>query len=121
MSLAKQQIQQPLHQPERQLKQKKQRVFKGGITRGEKIIYPLTFLAVVFAAYVMLSNYATIYIANHEIQKTERSITEQSSVNEGLSLQVKDLSEPDRILHIAQAELGMELNDQNVRVIQNQD
>ncbi|MBM7095872.1 cell division protein FtsL [Bacillus sp. H-16] len=121
MSLAKQQIQQPLHQPERQLKQKKQRVFKGGITRGEKIIYPLAFLAVVFAAYVMLSNYATIYIANHEIQKTERSITEQSSVNEGLSLQVKDLSEPDRILHIAQAELGMELNDQNVRVIQNQD
>ncbi|TMW73119.1 cell division protein FtsL [Alteribacter natronophilus] len=96
----------------------RQRVFKGGLTKGEKILYPLALLAVVFAAYIVVSNYASIYIANHEIQQTEMAIADQSTVNEGLSLQVKGLSDPDRILSIA-GEMGMTLNDQNVNLIQN--
>ncbi|WP_236634703.1 cell division protein FtsL [Alteribacter lacisalsi] len=106
--------------PRRETKTVRQRVFKGGITKGEKILYPLALLAVLFAAYMVISNYASIYIANHEIQQTETVIASQASVNEGLSLQVKGLSEPDRILSIAQNELGMTLSDQNVKVIQSQ-
>ncbi|MCD8509658.1 MAG: septum formation initiator family protein [Bacillus sp. (in: Bacteria)] len=64
--------------------------------------------------YLVLSNYASIYIANHEIQQTERAIQEQVKVNEGLSLQVMELSDPDRILSMAK-EMGMILDENNVR------
>ncbi|WP_096435511.1 cell division protein FtsL [Alteribacter populi] len=122
MSLADKQVQHQQHSmPQHETKTLKQRVFKGGLTKGERIIYPLALLGVIVVAYMMVSNYASIYIANHHIQQTEQVIAEQTTVNDGLTLQVKELSDPDRILQIAQNELGMELDDQNVRVIQNQD
>ncbi|SER63980.1 cell division protein FtsL [Salipaludibacillus aurantiacus] len=104
-------------QHDRQTKKVKELVFKGGITKGEKGIYFMALIAVVFAAYLILSNYAEMYSLNHEMQQTETQITQQQSINDGLSLQVKELSDPERILYIAQNDLGMKLNDQSVKVI----
>ncbi|WP_416151048.1 cell division protein FtsL [Salipaludibacillus sp. HK11] len=104
-------------QPERETKSVKERVFKGGVTKGEKMIYSMAIIAMVFVFYLILSNYATMYTLNHEIQQTETNISEQQEINGGLTLQVKELSDPDRILDIAQNDLGMELNDKSVKVI----
>jgi cell division protein FtsL len=104
-------------QHERETKSVKERMFKGGVTKGEKVIYSMAVIAVVFVFYLILSNYATMYSLNHEIQLTEKEISEQQEINGGLTLQVKELSDPDRILDIAQNDLGMELNDKSVKVI----
>jgi len=115
--LVEKRMQETLPQHERQTKSVKERVFKGGITKGEKLIYVLTTIAVIFVLYLILSNYATMYSYNHQIQQTETIITQQEDVNNGLMLQAKELSDPERILHIAQNDLGMELNDKSVKVI----
>ncbi|MGJ9381311.1 MULTISPECIES: cell division protein FtsL [Salipaludibacillus] len=99
----------------------KERIFKGGVTKGEKLIYMITAGVIVFTLYLILSNYATIYSANHHIEQNQTSISELESVNDGLSLQVKELSDPERILDIAQNDLGMKLNDQSVKVIHGND
>lgn len=95
----------------------KTRVYKGGISRGEKMIYSLALPFIIACAFMIISNYATIYSLNHEMQQTETTISQQENINEGLSLQVKELSDPERILSIAQTELGMSLNEEQVQVL----
>ncbi|RXI98109.1 cell division protein FtsL [Anaerobacillus alkaliphilus] len=92
---------------------------KNRITSGEKFLYFTTIFGIVFATYLVISTYASIYITNSEIHSLERSINEQITNNEALQLQVTELSAPDRILQIAKDQLGMTLNDKNVKVVQN--
>ncbi|ADC48212.1 Divisome protein FtsL [Alkalihalophilus pseudofirmus OF4] len=89
------------------------------ITLGEKII--ASAMAVIAFALIglMLHNYASIYSLNKDVHQLQGTIAEQSQVNEGLSLQVVELSAPDRILDIATGELGMSLDDNKVKVVQN--
>jgi cell division protein FtsL len=98
---------------------KPSRKVKSRITSGEKFLYFTTVIGVVFASYLIISTYASIYIANNEIHALERSINNQVTNNEALQLQVTELSAPDRILQIATEQLGMTLNDKNVKVVQN--
>ncbi|MCR6095938.1 cell division protein FtsL [Salipaludibacillus agaradhaerens] len=102
---------------EKETKKVRERVFKGGITKGEKVIYAMALIAVVWVTYAIVSNYATMYSLNHEMQQVESQLNNQENVNSGLTLQVKELSDPERILDIAQNELGMKLNDESVKVI----
>ncbi|SDN24898.1 cell division protein FtsL [Alkalicoccus daliensis] len=95
----------------------KTRVYKGGITRGEKLIYSLIVPLVIAFGFMIISNYAAIYSLNHELQQTEATIAQQENVNDALSLQVKELSDPERILSIAQTDLGMSLNEEQVQVL----
>ncbi|WP_096199253.1 cell division protein FtsL [Bacillus sp. FJAT-45350] len=89
------------------------------ITRGEKAIVGFLLVAGVGLSSFILANYASIYTVNQEIHTLERSIQQQAQVNDGLQLQVVELSAPDRILHIATEKLGMTLDDNKVKVIQN--
>jgi cell division protein FtsL len=89
------------------------------ITPGEKFLYLTTLIGVVFATYFIISMYASIYIVNKDIHSLESSISAQMLNNEALQLQVTELSDPNRILQIATNQLGMTLNDKNVKVIQN--
>ncbi|WP_179298822.1 cell division protein FtsL [Evansella halocellulosilytica] len=114
--LVQRQEQQWNPQPKRETKTVKQKVFNGGITKGEKLIYFAALAAVVFGLYLVISNYASMYIVNHQIQQTESDIAQQASINQGLELQVKELSDPDRILAEAEA-MGMELRVEDVRSI----
>ncbi|NEU29473.1 cell division protein FtsL [bacterium LRH843] len=89
------------------------------ITLGEKVIASmLVFVAFIFLS-VIVHNYASIYNTNKEMFQLEQEIGKQTNVNEGLSLQVVELSAPDRILHLASEELGMILDDNKVKVVQN--
>jgi cell division protein FtsL len=115
------QYQQPKHidyKPEqkRQVQPKKKMT---PFTQGEKGIILLLFLITLVVVAYIVSNYATAYSMNREIHILQGNIGQQVKVNDALSLQVIELSAPNRILHIASEKLGMTLDDNKVKVIQN--
>ncbi|CAM3763520.1 cell division protein FtsL [Alkalicoccus chagannorensis] len=112
-------LKQPLHSPQRrtQTVTKQVRVYKGGITYGEKILYLGSILILAALCFFVISNAAAVYSLNHEGQVLETSITEQQSANDALALQVTELSDPDRILTIAEQDLGMSLDSAQVQVL----
>ncbi|QDI90607.1 cell division protein FtsL [Salicibibacter halophilus] len=87
------------------------------LTRGEKYLMALIVMAVVVTAVLMVSNYASMYGQQQEISQLQSEINQQQQYNEGLEHQVSELSDPERILEIAQ-DNGMELNENNVTVLQ---
>ncbi|MDT8859127.1 cell division protein FtsL [Alkalihalobacillus sp. MEB130] len=89
------------------------------ITLGEKAIIGMVAVLTFVVLGFMVNNFATLYSMNQEVYQLEQTISNQQQVNEGLSLQVVELSAPDRILHIASEQLGMSLDDNKVKVVQN--
>jgi cell division protein FtsL len=90
---------------------------KSILTPGEKII-GLAFAGLVcFGAVQIISNQTEIYQVNKDIQDVQDSIKEQQKVNSDLQVQVKDLSNYDRILQKAK-KMGLVLNENNVKVVQ---
>ncbi|WP_394232617.1 cell division protein FtsL [Niallia oryzisoli] len=84
---------------------------------GEKIL-GITFGALIcFGSVHIISNQSAIYELNADIQDTKAMIQEQQKSNSDLSIQVSELSQYDRIKEKAR-KLGLELNDQNVKVVQ---
>ncbi|PRO65320.1 cell division protein FtsL [Alkalicoccus urumqiensis] len=105
-------------QPQRQYTKKVRRqIHRGGITKGERLLYFMMVPVIAIAAVLIISNYSQIYSANAEIQTTEAAVTAQADQNEALTLQVKELSDPERILSIAKNELGMTLDNSQVKVL----
>lgn len=92
---------------------------KQNITLVEKMLGFVTLGGIVLSACIVISTYASTYMVNRDIQLLENSIYQQETLNEALSIQVTELSTPDRIVNIATEKLGMTLNDQNVKVVQN--
>lgn len=92
-------------------------VEKGGITKGETIL--LSLLAIVFflASIFVISNYATIQSLNRDVHVLQSDVENKTQTNEDLQLQVTELSDPERIMSIAKEELGLTLNEKNVKVI----
>ena len=72
---------------------------------------------VCFGSVHIISNQASIYQVNKEIQDTKVTIQEQEKLNSDLNIQVNELSQYERIRDKAQ-ELGLTLNDQNIKVVQ---
>ena len=90
---------------------------KGRISPGEKIL-GITFGALVcFGSVHIISNQASIYQVNKEIQDTKVTVQEQEKSNSDLTIQVNELSQYERIRDKAQ-KLGLTLNDQNIKVVQ---
>ena len=90
---------------------------KGWISPGEKIL-GITFGALVcFGSVHIISNQASIYQVNKEIQDTKVTVQEQEKSNSDLTIQVNELSQYERIRDKAQ-KLGLTLNDQNIKVVQ---
>ncbi|WP_209125469.1 cell division protein FtsL [Alkalihalobacillus sp. BA299] len=119
-NLARQYQQQPKgieDQQQKQSRSPKQRAFP--ITKGEKGLALLAVVAFSVVITMIIANYASAYSLNRDIHNLQRDIQQQSQVNDGLQLQVVELSAPDRILQIATEELGMSLDDNKVKVIQN--
>ncbi|MBU9712415.1 cell division protein FtsL [Evansella tamaricis] len=118
--LVQKQLHQPNPTPSKGKKVGKKSAYKSRITKGEKFIYAVALVGIVFAFFLVLTNYASIYMTNHQIQQTETDIREQLSVNEGLDLQVMELSDPERILAMAE-DMGMVLDEENVRYTHSND
>ena len=106
-----QQQQQTVKAPRRIFKQRK------GLSPGEKIIGIVFGVLVCIGSIQIISNQSAIYGINKDIQDIEVAIGTQQKSNSDLSIQVSELSQYDRIKEKAKA-LGLQLNDQNVKVVQ---
>lgn len=111
--LQQEQQQKQLHIKE---KAKKNRL---GFSPGEKII-GVSFCAVLcFGAVQIISNQVSIYEINKDMQVTTAYIQKQERINNDLRMQVEELSTYERIWAKAK-ELGLKLNENNVKVVQEQ-
>lgn len=107
-------------QQQRQVETKKRvRRIPVQVTRGEKAIVIMMAVVTFLVLGAVVNNYASIYSTNQEVYQLEAVIQQQTQQNEGLSLQVVELSAPDRILDLASEQLGMTLDDNKVKVVQN--
>jgi cell division protein FtsL len=105
-------IQQGTGQPLKSIKEK-----RNWLTPGEKGLGLLFGAIVCFGAVQLISTQASIYEVNKEIVAMEVSISEQQKLNNDLKMQVSELSTYERIWEKAR-ELGLKLNENNVKVVQ---
>jgi cell division protein FtsL len=101
-------------QPKRHV-QKKRSI----VTKGEKFLWSVSAIMLVAASIFVISNYATIYTINKDVQATQTKIEQQQKQVSDLTLQKSELSKPQRIKEYAREKLGMTFNDENVKVINN--
>ncbi|GAE33850.1 cell division protein FtsL [Halalkalibacter akibai] len=118
MSMVAQRVQEQ-EQHNKQQPEKRIRQVRNTITLGEKMIGGMVVLFSIIFLCLTVNNYATIYSMNREVVQLQGTVHQQTQINEGLNLQVVELSAPDRILHIASEKLGMSLDDNKVKVVQN--
>ncbi|KAB2337411.1 cell division protein FtsL [Cytobacillus depressus] len=96
---------------------KKVKIRSAWLSPGEKLLGLLFTGVICFGAVNMVSNQSAIYEINKEIQDTKIAIQEQTKVNGDLEMQVSELSTYERIWEKAK-ELGLKLNENNVKVVQ---
>ncbi|WP_110929326.1 cell division protein FtsL [Bacillus massiliglaciei] len=90
---------------------------KKKISFGETIILCAFATVIAFTGVKIIGNQSAIYETNKDIQQVEAKIENQEKVNGDLVVQVGELSTYERIWKKA-AELGLSLNDKNVKVVQ---
>jgi cell division protein FtsL len=88
-----------------------------GISTEEKILYLLGVIVIVCVSAFILSRYALISQYNYQIENTKEQITVVQEQNSTLQLKRDELSRRERILDIAQRELGMTSKDSTVHVL----
>lgn len=93
---------------------------KSRFTLGEKCLGVIFSLAVVFCSIQIVSNQYNVYKTNIEIQQIESAIQDQAKQNSDLYVQVQELSDYDRLWQKAR-ELGLVLNENNVKVVKGND
>lgn len=87
------------------------------ITRGEKLIWSMGMVAVLFLAVTIVGKQASLYNVNNDINHIQTKIDAQTKTNNQLQVQVTELMAPERILKIAKDQFGLTLNDKNVKVL----
>ena len=118
-NLARKYQQEQRHEQQQQMVKvpKKVKVKNPWLSPGEKAL-GLVFTAILcYGAVHIVSNEASIYEINKEIQDTKVSIQEQKKVNGDLEMQIGELSTYERIWEKAK-ELGLKLNENNVKAVQ---
>lgn len=113
-------MQQQQHQVKQDVQERQaqpSKLLKRGVTKGEKVLWAFALVALLCSAVFVISNYASIYSVNRDIQQLESKISTQQKVNSDLELQVAELSAPKRIIPIAENKLGLSRNIQNVKVV----
>ncbi|WP_202076970.1 cell division protein FtsL [Caldalkalibacillus salinus] len=88
-----------------------------GMTTGEKVLYLLTVIIVVTVSSLLLMRSATISQLSYDIQTLEREVVNIEDQNAALSLEVAELSSPERIERIAREEWGLSLTESTVRIL----
>ncbi|WP_297992502.1 cell division protein FtsL [Anoxybacillus sp.] len=112
-------IQQKVQQQEQHVQRAPKKKQKRGVrwTLGEKIVFVAFVAFALYSSIMIVSNQFTIYHMNKEVQQLQATIQEQEKQNRDLYVQVQELSTYERILAKAK-ELGLTLNENNVKVVQ---
>lgn len=106
------------HKPSTQAEPKRVlRKRSSAFTLGEKVIAAVFAAFVCFASLHIITAQAEIYSTNKEIQQLESTVLAQENVNNDLTIQVSQMSTYERVWEKAK-ELGLTLNDSNVKVVQ---
>ncbi|HJV44827.1 MAG TPA: cell division protein FtsL [Bacillota bacterium] len=90
---------------------------KYGIPVEEKLLYLLTVIVIVCISGFILSRYSLISQYNYEIETNKEMVKKTQEQNSSLKLKIDELSKRERILDIAQRELGMTSKNSTVRVL----
>ncbi|MCD7033898.1 cell division protein FtsL [Metabacillus sp. GX 13764] len=90
---------------------------RSAITAGEKLLFILFTAVILISAVKILSNSVAVYKTNVEIQKLQADVDTQAKANSDLQVQVKELSNYDRIYSKAKA-MGLTLDKNNVKSVQ---
>lgn len=84
--------------------------------KGEKIMYMMIALLLIAVPVVNVFTKATLSKTNIEVEKLRNKITDQSGVNEGLSMKINELTSLDKIQEVAK-ENGLSYINDNIKVI----
>jgi cell division protein FtsL len=95
----------------------KKKLNKFRITPIEKLLLLVCSVAITSVAVMYISNTASIFAENHNIQKLQGQVGKQEKINRDLHLQVTELSSPERIRKIAEEQLGMKLDSKKVKFV----
>lgn len=90
---------------------------QGWVTKGEKLIYSMVAVALIVFGMYMVTLSSQTDTLNRELQQLEQSVQQQRLANEGLSFEVKELSQPERIISIAESH-GLKIQNTEVRQAQ---
>lgn len=83
----------------------------------EKLLYLVVVIIVVALSVVVITGYAVIAESNYQLQKLSKSLEVLAQENTGLEIEINKLRAPERIMGIAQQELGMTLDNDRVIVL----
>lgn len=89
------------------------------LTKGEKILFICLLSVVTVLSLMIIQTQAAVRATSSDIQVLEKQIDKTSKENTDLSIQVSELSTYERIWKKAE-ELGLKLNEQNVKVVPGQ-
>lgn len=87
---------------------------KRWITPGEKFLYVIFSLTTAATLFYVVSFSTDVDAINRDIQSLESTVEQQETVNANLTYQVKEYSNPDRILRIAK-ENGLKIQNTEVK------
>ncbi|TQR16470.1 cell division protein FtsL [Psychrobacillus vulpis] len=89
------------------------------LTKGERILFIGVLSIVTILALMVIQSQTAVRATTTDISRIETQIDQTSKENTDLSIQVSELSTYERIWKKAE-ELGLKLNEQNVKVVPGQ-
>lgn len=84
--------------------------------KGEKIMYVMIILLLISIPVINVFTKATLSKTNIEVEMLRDKISDQSGVNEGLSMKINELTSLDKIQEVAK-ENGLSYINDNIKVI----
>jgi len=90
---------------------------KGWITKGEKVIYSIAAAGLLAFGLVIVNLSSHTDTLNREMQQLEQNVEQQRIANETLAFEVKELSQPERIISIAESH-GLQIQNAEVKQAQ---
>lgn len=102
-----------------QVNQKKapnKKIISREFTKAEKYLYIIFSIVLIIASAYVVSFSSKTDTMNRELQTFEEKVSNQKLVNEGLTFEVKELSQPERITKIAKNK-GLKIQDAEVKKV----
>ena len=86
------------------------------LTKGEKMLYKLGFLCIVFTVVIRVFSSASISNLKMDIEKINYRIGNQEKKNQSLTMQVNELTSYENISGVLK-EMGLAYNNENIIVV----
>ncbi len=83
----------------------------------ERLLYIVLVIIAIALSVAVITGYALITENNYQLQKITKEVEVLVQTNTNLQFEISKLRQPERILSIAQQELGMTLNDDRIIVL----